>query len=366
MDAPPPPDSEPPPPPHDRLLRSCALTLTILGVFYTLYFVRALILPLFLAILLSFLFSPIVRFLKNTLGIPSGLGAGAVLLSLLGAVAIAVVFAVQPASDWVQTIPSRLPDIKHLLSELKIPFNKFTEATQQVQEMTSMAEESEKVVQIATQPLSTMLMVQTPVFLANLVLMFVLLYFLLASGDTFLRKLVQAAPRFEDKRRTVEIAHEVEHRIARYLGAITLINLGLGVAIGLGAWWVGYSNAFLWGFLAFVLNYIPYLGAIIGAFTALGVGLLTFPEPSQALALPAIYIACNVIEGNLITPLLVSRILTLNPVVVFVSIMFWGWLWHVPGVLLAVPILAAIKIICDHVGSLNSVGAFIGGESKSD
>ncbi len=366
MDSPAPPNSAPPPPPHDWLLRRCALTLTILSVFYTLYFVRALILPLFLAILLSFLLSPLVRFLKQSLGVPNGLGASGILLSLVGLIAVAVVFAIQPASDWLQTIPSRLPELRHQLSELKVPFAKFTEATQQVQDMTAITEESERVVQVATQPLSTVVMMQTPVFLANLVLMFILLYFLLASGDTFLRKLVQAVPKFEDKRRTVEIAHEVEQRIARYLGAITLINLGLGITIGFASWWVGFNNPFLWGFLAFALNYIPYLGAIIGSLIALIAGLLTFPEPSQALALPAVYVACNVVEGNLITPLLVSRILTLNPVVVFVSIMFWGWLWNIPGALLAVPILAAIKIVCDHVDGLNPIGSFIGGDPKSD
>ncbi len=362
----PPPEATPSSGPHDKILRRCMVILTILGVLYTLYFVRALILPLFLAILLSLLLSPLVRFLKNKLSIPSSIGAGAILLSLLAAVVIAGVFAVRPASDWVQAIPSKLPDLKYQLSQFKVPFAKFTEATQQVQEMTTMAEETEKqVVQVTTPPLSSVVMQQTPIFFANLLLMFILLFFLLAAGDTFLRKLVQSVPKFEDKRRTVEIVHEIEHRIASYLGAITLINLGLGTAIGLAAWWVGFNNAFLWGFLAFALNYIPYLGAIVGAIAALVVGLLTFPEPSQALALPAIYVACNIVEGNLITPLLVSRILTLNSVVVFVSIMFWGWLWNVPGALLAVPILAATKIVCDHVDRLKPFGAFIGGDPKA-
>ncbi|MGC1481742.1 MAG: AI-2E family transporter [Chthoniobacterales bacterium] len=350
-----------------RVVRTCTILLTLLGVFYTLYFARALILPLILATLLSLLLAPAVRFLRSALRIPTALGAGVVLMTLVGVLALAVVFAIQPASDWVQAIPSRIPDLKSQFEALRGPFAQIAEASEQVEEMASGNTDGEtQVVKVQTPSWSGFLMEQTPVFLANVTFMFILLYFLLASGDTFLRKIVRLSPRFEDKRRTVEIAHEIEHRISRYLGAITIVNLGLGVVIGASAWFLGFGNAILWGVLAFVLNYVPYVGALIGALASLVIGLLTFAEPTQALALPAIYVLANVIEGNLITPMVVSRFLTLNPVVVFISIMFWAWLWNVPGALLAVPILAVIKIVCDHVDGLNGIGAFIGGEGSEE
>lgn len=348
-----------------RVVRSCAILITLLGIFYTLYFARALILPLILATLLSLLLSPLVRFLRRILHIPNAIGAGLILLSLVGALVVAIVFAIQPASDWLQAIPSRIPDLKYQFESLKGPFADIAEASEQVEELTA-GEEEAQVVQVQTPSWRGVLMQQTPAFLANLTFMLILLYFLLASGDTFLRKIVRLSPKFQDKRRTVEIAHEIEHRISRYLGAITMINLALGTLIGTAAWYFGFGNAFLWGFLAFVLNYIPYVGPLIGAIAALVVGLLTFPEASQALALPAVYVALNIVEGNLVTPMIVSRFLTLNPVLVFISIMFWAWLWSVPGALLAVPILAALKIVCDHVDGLTGIGAFIGGETNDD
>jgi predicted PurR-regulated permease PerM len=207
---------------------------------------------------------------------------------------------------------------------------------------------------------------RTPAFLANVLVMFILLYFLLASGDQFLRKLVRIAPRFEDKRRAVEIAHDIEQRISVYLQTITLINLGLGISVAIAAYFVGLPNAPLWGFLAFALNFIPYLGALIGIAISFVISLLTFDSLGHALVLPAIYLGYNIIEGNFVTPYILSRILTLNTVIVFFSIMFWTWLWGIPGALLAVPILATFKIVSDHVDFLRPVGDFIGDEPQTD
>jgi predicted PurR-regulated permease PerM len=188
----------------------------------------------------------------------------------------------------------------------------------------------------------------------------VLLYFLLASGDLFLRKLIKVLPTFKDKKRAVEIAREVESNISTYLFTVTLINAGVGVAVGVGVWLLKMPNPVLWGVIACVLSYIPYLGALVGVGILGLAALLVFDDLGHALAVPAVYLAVSFVEGNFITPLVLGRRLTLNPVVIFVGILFWFFLWGIPGALLAVPTLAVFKIVCDHVDTLAPVGEFFG------
>jgi predicted PurR-regulated permease PerM len=363
------PDNDPPRLPSLRDLlssgvgiRSFAITvLMLLAVFYTLHFAKAVILPIVLAVMVSMLLAPLVRLMSHKLRIPMGIGAGLVLLALLGATVVAASFVVEPATAWIKTVPERIPELKYRLTSLQKPLEKVREATQQVEEMANMSDE--RTVKVQEKTLLSIAMAQTPAFLANLGVMFILLYFMLASGDVFLRKLVRMIPSFQDKRRAVEIAREIEDRISRYLRAVTVINLGLGVAVGLAAYLIGLENYILWGVIAFVLNYIPYLGALVGIAAALLVSLMSFESLGYALVMPAAYLALNTIEGNFVTPYVVGRILTLNTVMVFIFLMFWGWIWGVAGALLAVPILAVFKIVCDHIKPLAPIGEFVGGET---
>lgn len=346
-------------------IRSIALTvLMLLAVLYTLHFAKAVILPVVLAVILSMLLAPLVRLMNRRLRIPMGLGAGIVLAALLGVLVGAASFVVEPATAWIRTVPDRIPELKYRLTTLQKPLEKVREATQQVEQITNPG--NERTVKVQEKTLLSIAMAQTPAFLANLGVMFILLYFMLASGDVFLRKLVRMIPSFQDKRRAVEIAREIEDRIARYLRAVTVINLCLGTAVGVAAYLIGLQNYLLWGVLAFVLNYIPYVGALVGVVATLLVSLFTFESLGYALLMPAVYLGLNAIEGNFLTPMVVGRILTLNTVMVFISLMFWGWIWGVVGALLAVPILAMIKIICDHITPLAPIGEFIGGEMTEE
>jgi len=369
-------DSDSPlPPPRLRDLlragvgiRSIALTvLMLLGVAYTLYFARPVILPVVLALILSLLLAPAVRLLHQKCRVPPSIGAGFVLAALLGTLGVGASFVVEPASAWMQTIPEKIPDIKARLRILKQPFEKVRDASQKVNELAEMRDAGEKPA-VSIAPSETpfrSLMTQTPAFVANLFVMFILLYFMLASGDLFLRKLVRMIPSFEDKRRAVEIAREIEDRISLYLRTITVINVCLGTAVSFAAALVGMQNYVFWGLLAFVLNFIPYIGALVGVAATLVVGLLSFESTAYAFLLPAIYIALNTIEGNFITPLIMGRILTLNPVIIFIAIMFWGWIWGIAGALLAVPLLAVLKITCDHLKPFHAIGEFIGGSADA-
>jgi predicted PurR-regulated permease PerM len=188
---------------------------------------------------------------------------------------------------------------------------------------------------------------QTKGILILVVEVFVLLYFFLAAGDILTLKLVQVLPRLQDKKKAVEILRETEHGISQYLVSITLVNLFEGTAIGLGLFLLGMPNPLLWGVLAFFANYIPYVGALIAGTVVTIVALVSFDSASRALMAPAIYFGVNFAD-NFIAPYVMGRRLVLNPLIVFLAVMFWGWIWGIVGVILAVPITMVLKIIGDH------------------
>jgi predicted PurR-regulated permease PerM len=194
----------------------------------------------------------------------------------------------------------------------------------------------------------------------------VLLLFLLSSGDLFYAKIVRAMPTFSDKKKALGIALDIERVLSRYLGTITLINAGLGICVGVALWAIGIPNPILWGVLAGVLNFIPYVGSLLGVALVGTIALGTLPTLSHALLAPLAYFALTTIEGQFVTPVLVGRRLALNPVTLFLGIAFWGWLWGVVGMLFAVPLMVAVKIFCSHIDGLATVSDFLSTETDDD
>jgi predicted PurR-regulated permease PerM len=201
---------------------------------------------------------------------------------------------------------------------------------------------------------------QTSEVITGVATMFILLYFLLASGDLFLLKLVKVMPTLQDKKQAVEIAHKIQQQISTYLFTVTLINSGVGLAIGVAMYIIGMPSPVLWGVMAGLLEYIPYLGATVGISVVTLVAIFTFDNLGHALLAPAVYFGLVAVEANLIVPMVLARRLTLNPVVVFTGLIFWGWMWGIIGILLAVPILATFKIFCDFIEPLSPIGEFLG------
>jgi predicted PurR-regulated permease PerM len=187
------------------------------------------------------------------------------------------------------------------------------------------------------------------------------LFFLLLSGNTFLRRLVEILPTFRDKRQAIEISLQIEHDISAYLITITIMNALVGLATAGVMWLCGLGDPILWGAVAFLLNYIPFLGPMIGIVMFVLAGLLAMDSLWRALLPAALYFAIHLIEGETITPMLLARRFTLNPVLVILSLIFWYWMWGVPGAVLAVPMLAITKIICDRIRSLAAFGHFLEG-----
>jgi predicted PurR-regulated permease PerM len=342
-------------------IRSLALTgLFILAAFYTLYFGRAFFLPIVLALLLNFLLHPVVRAL-NRLRIPNALGAALVVFSLLGGIAWGVYELAAPAYEWAEKAPRTLRRLESKLRELKKPVQTMSKATQQVEKITQVGGgQAPPTVEVRTESLGERMFSQATELVAGGVVMVILLFFLLASGDLFLRKLIRVLPSLADKKRAVEIARQIETDISAYLVTITAINVGLGLAVWGILSLLDVPNPLLWGVLALVTNYIPYLGAIVMIAVLAMVGFLTFENTTQALMVPLSFVGLNLLESYLVTPMVLGRRLTLNPVVIFLGLTFWGWLWGITGALLAVPIMVVLKIFCDHSEPLRPIGEFLG------
>ena len=189
----------------------------------------------------------------------------------------------------------------------------------------------------------------------------IFLFFLLASGDRLLRSFIEVLPRFSDKRQAVEIATEIQRQIGGYLFTITVMNTLVGVMTGVAMWACGLGDPVLWGAGAFILNYVPILGPLLGVGILILVEIVALDWPWHALLPAGIYLLIHIAEGETITPMILARRFTLNPVLVIISLFFWYTLWGVPGALLAVPILAVAKIICDRVEPLHPAGHILGG-----
>jgi predicted PurR-regulated permease PerM len=342
-------------------VRSLALTgLFILAAFYTLYFGRSFFLPIVLALLFNFLLSPVVRALKR-LRIPEGLGAALVVFGLLGSIGWGVYELAGPAYEWAEKAPGTMRRLENKLRQFKKPVQTMSKATEQVEKITQVGgAKAPPTVSVRTESLGERMFSQATELVAGGMVMFVLLFFLLASGDLFLRKLIRVLPSLADKKRAVEIARQIETEISTYLVTVTVINVALGAAVWGITSLLHVPNPLLWGVLAMVTNYIPYLGAIIMIVVLAMVGFLTFPDTTQAFMVPLSFVGLNILESYLVTPMVLGRRLTLNPVVIFLALTFWGWIWGITGGLLAVPIMVVFKIFCDHSEPLRPLGEFLG------
>ena len=340
--------------------RSIAGTgLLVLAIFYTMYFMRSFLLPLVLALLLSYLLRPIVRAYR-LIRIPPPVGSAITLITLVGVVGYGLSFLAAPAAGWVEKAPYSLSQLKAKLYPLQQPFERVSQASGELEKLTAPANaDSKPAVEVKTHPIADLLYVRTPELVMSAALLIILLYFLLANDGVFLLKLIKLLPTLADKKRAVSIANDIETHISRYLLTITLINIGLGTAVGTAAGLLGLPNPLLWGVMVAILNFVPYLGALTGITCMTLAALLSFDSLGYALLFPAIYLGFAILEGNFITPWLMGRSLTLNPVIVLLSLTFWGWLWGIPGIILAVPILAAFKIFCAHIKATEPIAEFL-------
>jgi predicted PurR-regulated permease PerM len=339
-------------------VRSIALTgLFILAVFYTIYFMRSILLPIVLALLLSYLLRPIVRGLAR-LKIPLAVGAALILIGLLAVVSSGISALATPTVTWLQKAPAGLTELQRKLLPVKRSVAQVTQATSEIEKLATTNAEI-KTVEVKRHPIAEMFFMRTPEFIASAVLSLILLYFLLVYDQAFIAKLVKLLPTFSDKKTAVAIAHDIESQVSRYLFTITTINAGLGLAVGTAVGLLGLRNPVMWGVMVALLNFVPYLGALTGIICMTIGATLSFDSLGYALIFPAVYLAFGTLEGSFITPWVMGRSLTLNPVIILLSLTFWGWMWGIVGIILAVPILAAFKIFCAHIKPMEPLAEFL-------
>ena len=339
--------------------------LLLAGIFgllliYSLYFARDMAIPVVFAVILHFALEPVMRTLVR-LHIPRVIAGLLVILAFLACVAGFAMTLSAPAADWIAKAPQSLSRIEDRLYFLKEQIGRVQDTLHQVEKIAAGTGRETAVVAVEGPGLSSSLFTGTRSILTELGTITVLLFFFLVSGDMMLRRFVEILPRLADKKQAVEITREIESQVSAYLGTIGLINAAVGVATGVAAYLCGLPDPVLWGTVAFALNFIPILGPLTGVTLLFLVGLMTFDGVGHALLPAGIYLLIHLIEGEALTPMLLARRFVLNPVLVMVSLVFWYWMWGIAGALLAVPMLAILKIVCDRVRPLMALGHFLGG-----
>jgi predicted PurR-regulated permease PerM len=328
------------------------------------YAAAEIVLPILLAFILNLVFRPVLRVLLRA-RLPQPVAALIIVLSLVALFGGFAMLLSSPVSGWISRLPETLPRIEQRVKVLSSPIKSLQGALQHVQGLAPVGGGGQQgaaaqgTAQQGT-PLTQKILTQVWTVAGGAFTTLVALFFILVSGETFLRRLVEVLPRFKIKRQVVDISQEIEDDLSIYLGTITMMNSLVGVATGMVAWLCGLGDPLLWGTLAFLLNYVPILGPTVGVITFFLAGLVTLDPLWMAFVPAGLYILIHVAEGETVTPMLLAHRFTVNPVLVMVGVFFWYWMWGVVGAILATPLLAITKIVCDRIEPLQPVGHFIG------
>jgi predicted PurR-regulated permease PerM len=336
------------------------IVLVIFATIAFLYLAKIVLLPIMLALVAGMALKPVMRWLSHC-HIPPKLGAAIVVGGWVLVVGYGFLRLSQPALEWTQQAPQHMAQLRQRVQTIFQPAARLSQVASEVSKLETPQDGRPKAtpVEVEDNHAASLVINWTSSILVRVGETLVLLYLLLASGDLFLQKIVRAMPTLRDKRRAVDLSREVQHNISHYLFSVSVINICLGIIVGIGLGFMGVPNAAMWGVLAAFLNYIPYFGPVVGIILLGVVGLLNFDTLPRELLPLAWYLLVHLLESNLITPMALGRRFTLNPVVIFMSLMFWTWLWGVAGALLSVPILISVKAFCERVPALTAVSEFL-------
>ena len=344
-----------------------ATVLTTLAVLYTLYVAREFLVPIVFALLLNFLLSPLIRRMAR-IHIKAPLGAAIVVLLAIGAVGGGIYQLAGPAQRWAVTAPQSFAKAQGKLRKIIRPLQQASKNMEQAADAVGNAPgtKAPEIVVQSGPSVTSRLFGTTQRLVAGMLEVFILLYFLLSGGDLFLQKLIKVLPHFGDKVKAVEIARATEAAVSAYLSTALLVNLVEGAVVAGVLWLLGMPNVLLWGALVAAFEFVPYLGALAAMVIFTVAGLTTYDDVGRALLVPGSFLAINLLQANLVTPLLLGHRLTLNPVGIFIGLAFFFWIWGVAGAFLAVPLLATFKIFCDNITALAAIGEFLGQRDETE
>ena len=351
----------------------------ILVLLMVVHYARDFLLPVVTALLLFFVFVPLQRRLQN-MGLPGNAVAGILVLGLLAGIAAIFFLLSGPVMQVAENLPEIIENITRRFEAVR---DALVTAVQSLRDsgtngvpdlrasvgvdVTSDSDDddSDEALLMSTATGALSYLAETPAKIAQVAFMLVLLFFLLSSSDLIYLKIVQSFDAFSDKRAALNALREIETNLGGYLGAVTLINAGLGASVGLAMWLLGMPVPLMFAVLAFTLNFIPFLGAVAGVLLTGVVAILWFDDLQSVLLVILTYTALTALEGQLITPLLLARQLRINKVFVFLSVAFWAWMWSFMGMLIAVPLLVAVRVIAEQVPGARKIANFLSAE-RSD
>jgi predicted PurR-regulated permease PerM len=309
-----------------------------------LYFARPILLPATTAVVIGLMMGPLSS-RADRLGVPLVVTAIVLWLLVVLAFYLLVMLLASPLVDWIGKAPEIGANIRDKLHVLDQPLAALENLRRALMPEGKSAEGAGFDILNVVQPA---LLFVTPA-IGQIVIFFGTLFFFLLGRLQLRHVLVVFFDAREARLRMIRIMNDVEHNLTGYLSVVAIINLVVGIAAGLITWLVGLPNPVAWGVLGFILNFIPYIGALMMELILLALGLVTFPALTHALIAPALYLAFSTLEGHFITPGIMGKRLTLNPLVVFLSLVFWTWLWGPVGAFLAVPIVIVLLVIASHV-----------------
>jgi predicted PurR-regulated permease PerM len=338
---------------HGRVSRSGLFFLVLIGA---LYLARSVVIPFVFGLMLYLLLRPGVRLLAR-MRLPKPLGAAIVLGAVVAPLGLGSLELASPAADWAQRLPAAVRQLEFKSRALKAPMDRLSAAAGRIEQVagaTTSEREVPRVAVVRPGPLANLVSGALRVLAQGLITL-VATYLLLVCGDTLLERLFRLVPDLEVRARAGSLVNTVEQRMSQYLRTVTLINLGLGVVLALSLSVVGMPNPVLWGGLAALVNFVPYLGPAVGITVVGAAALVTFDTLAAALLPPILYLAMTTIEGNLLTPWILGRAFRISPLDVFAWVVFWGWMWSVPGAALAVPLLMLMNIVFEQSRSLAAI-----------
>ncbi len=331
--------------------------LATLALLFALWATRDVLIPLLLAMFFALIGNPIIRSLKRRLHVPRFIGGLAVLGFGLAAVGLLGIQLIEPATAWVHKAPTELRQLAPKLRTLLKPMQEANTAAQSIAQAATSSGGSKPVQVIQTQvsdPWSAFL--TTPRWIASVLAVVLLTYFFMVYGESFQKKAIAMLPTRHQKRVTAEILMAIEVEVSRYVLTITVINCIVGALLaGILFGFIGLplQQALLWGTLAAILNFAPYIGPMIGVGVMLLMGFVTFNSLFASLLPAMVYLGLHVMEGEIITPIILGRRMAISPLVLILALMVCSWLWGIAGLLLAVPMMVCVKIVLSKIDGLS-------------
>jgi predicted PurR-regulated permease PerM len=321
------------------------VALLVLAVLYTLYFARELVVPIVAAVLLYQLLQRPVQALSN-IGLPRPASSALVLFALVGVIAAGAHFMADPAEEWLRDAPASLGELRRELQRTAGALDELRELGEEIDELATMGESDSSVPTVQIQPPGQLQAITgaLPKVIAGALLAFVTCFFLLIQGERLGHALIALGPTRLSRRRISNMIRGVGAQVSTYLTTVTMINVGLGVVVAMVMWMLDVPYPGMWGALAGVLNFAPYIGPAVNTFVLTVVGVTAFDSLGQALAVPAAYLVVTSLEGMVVTPMILGRRVRIGSLWAFLSVVFWGWMWGAPGALMAVPLTASIFV----------------------